>query len=113
VVNHHPVYTFLKDTKKGQTNGEELDAFGAHWYALSSAGAKVEKASSKKATSSYALGTGRATQGRKRERCPTLPRAERRRPADRVVDELGVGGELVEDLVHGSAVGVEGYAGEV
>jgi predicted lipoprotein with Yx(FWY)xxD motif len=41
--NHHPLYTFVKDTSKGQTNGEELDAFGAEWYALSAAGAKVEK----------------------------------------------------------------------
>jgi predicted lipoprotein with Yx(FWY)xxD motif len=41
--NHHPLYRFAKDTKKGQTNGEEVDAFGAHWYALSPAGAKVEK----------------------------------------------------------------------
>ena len=42
--NHHPLYTFVKDTKRGQTNGEELDAFGAEWYAVSAAGAKVEKA---------------------------------------------------------------------
>jgi predicted lipoprotein with Yx(FWY)xxD motif len=41
--NHHPLYTFVKDTKKGQTNGEGLNAFGAEWYALSAAGAKVEK----------------------------------------------------------------------
>ena len=41
--DHHPLYTFVKDTKKGQTNGEEVDAFGAEWYALSPAGAKVEK----------------------------------------------------------------------
>ena len=42
--NHHPLYTFVKDTRKGQTNGEEVDAFGAEWYAVSTAGAKVEKA---------------------------------------------------------------------
>jgi predicted lipoprotein with Yx(FWY)xxD motif len=42
--NHHPLYTFVKDTRKGQTNGEEVDAFGAEWYAVSAAGAKVEKA---------------------------------------------------------------------
>ena len=42
--NHHPLYTFVKDTKKGQTNGEEVDAFGAEWYAISAAGAKVERA---------------------------------------------------------------------
>jgi predicted lipoprotein with Yx(FWY)xxD motif len=41
--NRHPLYTFVKDTRKGQTNGEELDVFGAEWYALSAAGAKVEK----------------------------------------------------------------------
>jgi predicted lipoprotein with Yx(FWY)xxD motif len=40
---HHPLYTFAKDTKKGQTNGEEVDAFGAEWYVTSPAGAKVEK----------------------------------------------------------------------
>jgi predicted lipoprotein with Yx(FWY)xxD motif len=41
--NHHPLYTFVKDTQKGQTNGEELNVFGADWYAVSAAGAKVEK----------------------------------------------------------------------
>src|SRR3954453_16558574 len=29
--NHHPVYTFAQDTKKGQTHGEGADAFGAEW----------------------------------------------------------------------------------
>ena len=41
--NRHPLYTFLKDKKKGQTNGEGLNAFGAEWYAVSPAGATVEK----------------------------------------------------------------------
>jgi predicted lipoprotein with Yx(FWY)xxD motif len=41
--NHHPLYTFVKDTRKGQTNGEELNVFGAEWYAVSAAGAKIEK----------------------------------------------------------------------
>ena len=41
--NRHPVYTFVKDTKKGQTNGEGLTAFGGTWDALSAAGAKVVK----------------------------------------------------------------------
>jgi predicted lipoprotein with Yx(FWY)xxD motif len=43
--NHHPLYTFAEDTKKGETKGEGMDAFGAMWYALSTAGAKVVKAS--------------------------------------------------------------------
>jgi predicted lipoprotein with Yx(FWY)xxD motif len=42
--NHHPLYTFIKDTKKHQTNGEGLKAFGAEWFALSTAGNKVGKA---------------------------------------------------------------------
>jgi predicted lipoprotein with Yx(FWY)xxD motif len=38
----HPLYRFVKDTKKDQTNGEGVDAFGAEWYLVSPAGAKVE-----------------------------------------------------------------------
>ena len=42
----HPLYTFVKDTKAGQTNGEGLTAFGASWFALSPAGNQVSKPSS-------------------------------------------------------------------
>jgi predicted lipoprotein with Yx(FWY)xxD motif len=41
--NTHPLYTFVGDSKKAQTNGEGVDAFGAEWYAVSPAGAKVER----------------------------------------------------------------------
>ena len=41
--NHHPLYTFVKDSKKGQTNGEAITVFGAEWYAVSPGGATVEK----------------------------------------------------------------------
>jgi predicted lipoprotein with Yx(FWY)xxD motif len=41
--NHHPLYTFVQDTRNGQTNGEGLDEFGAEWYVVSPAGVKVEK----------------------------------------------------------------------
>ena len=41
--NHHPLYRFAKDTRKGQTKGENLTAFGAAWYAVSPAGVKVVK----------------------------------------------------------------------
>ena len=39
----HPLYRFVKDTRKGQTNGEGVDAFGGEWNVVSPAGAKVEK----------------------------------------------------------------------
>ena len=42
----HPLYRFSLDTGAGQTNGEGLDDFGAHWYAVSPAGAKVVKKAS-------------------------------------------------------------------
>ena len=40
---HHPLYRFAKDTGRGQTNGEGIDAFGAHWYVVSPAGNKIVK----------------------------------------------------------------------
>ena len=39
--NRHPLYTFVKDKQKGQTNGEGLAAFGGQWNAISPAGTKV------------------------------------------------------------------------
>jgi predicted lipoprotein with Yx(FWY)xxD motif len=43
--NHHPLYTFVKDKKAGQTNGEGVSAFGAVWDATSPAGAAIAKPS--------------------------------------------------------------------
>ncbi len=40
--NRHPLYTYVGDTKRGQTNGEGLDDFGAEWDLVSPSGAKVE-----------------------------------------------------------------------
>lgn len=40
--DHHPLYAYVGDTRKGQTTGEGINGFGAEWYAVSAAGAKVE-----------------------------------------------------------------------
>lgn len=40
--NGHPLYYYVGDTKAGQTNGEGLQAFGAGWDVLSTAGNKIE-----------------------------------------------------------------------
>jgi predicted lipoprotein with Yx(FWY)xxD motif len=32
--NGHPLYGFFEDKKPGETNGNDVDAFGAQWYAL-------------------------------------------------------------------------------
>jgi predicted lipoprotein with Yx(FWY)xxD motif len=42
----HPLYSFISDTKPGDTNGEGSTAFGAGWDVLSPAGAKIEKSGS-------------------------------------------------------------------
>jgi predicted lipoprotein with Yx(FWY)xxD motif len=39
----HPLYRFSLDSGAGQTKGEGLDDFGAHWYAVSPSGVKVVK----------------------------------------------------------------------
>ena len=41
----HPLYRFSLDTKAGQTKGEGLDDFGAHWYAVSPKGTKLTSGS--------------------------------------------------------------------
>jgi len=42
----HPLYRFSGDRKPGDTNGQEADAFGAEWYAVSPNGDTVEGAGS-------------------------------------------------------------------
>jgi predicted lipoprotein with Yx(FWY)xxD motif len=39
--NGHPLYTFVKDTQPGDTNGEGINAFGGSWFAVSPTGASV------------------------------------------------------------------------
>jgi predicted lipoprotein with Yx(FWY)xxD motif len=41
--NHHPLYMFAQDKKRGQTNGEGVNAFGGTWNVVSPAGNKVVK----------------------------------------------------------------------
>jgi predicted lipoprotein with Yx(FWY)xxD motif len=38
----HPVYTYVLDTKRGQTTGEGSTLFGAGWDALTPSGKKIE-----------------------------------------------------------------------
>ena len=54
----HPLYTFSLDKRAGQTNGEGLDDFGAHWYAVSPAGTKVVKQTTSGGGSGYPGGYG-------------------------------------------------------
>lgn len=39
--NGHPLYYYAGDQKAGDTNGQDLNQFGAAWYVLSPAGNKI------------------------------------------------------------------------
>jgi predicted lipoprotein with Yx(FWY)xxD motif len=59
--NGHPLYYFVGDQRPGQTAGQGLNQFGAHWYVLSSAGAAIisaPKASAPSTSTSDGSGYG-------------------------------------------------------
>ncbi|WP_326829004.1 hypothetical protein OIE13_29535 [Streptosporangium sp. NBC_01810] len=39
--NRHPLYYFIKDTMAGETNGQDIEGFGADWYAVDADGKKA------------------------------------------------------------------------
>lgn len=38
----HPLYRFIGDSKAGQTNGQDISAFGAKWYVVAASGKKID-----------------------------------------------------------------------
>jgi predicted lipoprotein with Yx(FWY)xxD motif len=44
--NGHPLYLFQEDQKPGDTNGQDLTAFGGSWHALSQAGHQLSSQAS-------------------------------------------------------------------
>jgi predicted lipoprotein with Yx(FWY)xxD motif len=41
--NHHPLYYFVTDRKRGQTTGQGVNQFGGPWWVLSSAGKEIHR----------------------------------------------------------------------
>jgi predicted lipoprotein with Yx(FWY)xxD motif len=39
--NHHPLYYFVSDRKRGQTTGQGVNQFGGPWWVLSPAGKEI------------------------------------------------------------------------
>ena len=50
IYNGHPLYYYAGDQKAGDTNGQNLDQFGAEWYVLSPAGKKIENSMAQAST---------------------------------------------------------------
>jgi predicted lipoprotein with Yx(FWY)xxD motif len=48
----HPIYFFSKDTDEEDVYGQEVEAFGGEWYAMTATGAKAEKQSSSSSSGS-------------------------------------------------------------
>ena len=70
--NGHPLYTFVKDHKPGDVNGQGLTAFGAAWFAVSPAGNQI---------SSRPTGHGRGSSSR--PAAPAAPPAAKPQPASK------------------------------
>jgi predicted lipoprotein with Yx(FWY)xxD motif len=49
--NGHPLYRFVKDLKAGETNGQDVTAFGGSWFTVTGAGDQAGHKSSSKAPS--------------------------------------------------------------
>ena len=39
--NGHPLYYYIKDQKPGDTTGQNVEGFGAEWYAVNTNGERV------------------------------------------------------------------------
>jgi predicted lipoprotein with Yx(FWY)xxD motif len=69
--NGHPLYTFVKDHKPGDVNGQGLTAFGGAWFAVSAAGNQI---------SSHPTGHGSGSSA-SRPATPAAPAAAKPQPA--------------------------------
>jgi predicted lipoprotein with Yx(FWY)xxD motif len=51
--NGHPLYLYVGDQNAGDTNGQNVNAFGALWYVLSPSGSTITKSSGSSGGYSY------------------------------------------------------------
>jgi predicted lipoprotein with Yx(FWY)xxD motif len=56
--NDHPLYYYAGDSAPGDTNGNDIDEFGAEWYAMSAAGDSVGNESESEDSDSSSGGSG-------------------------------------------------------
>ncbi len=56
--NGHPLYTYIRDSKPGDANGQGVTAFGGAWFAVSPSGSAVTSSSSSSGGGSSGGGLG-------------------------------------------------------
>ena len=54
--NEHPLYYYAGDQQPGDTNGQNLDQFGAEWYVLSPSGKTIKRATTMASTGTNSRG---------------------------------------------------------
>jgi predicted lipoprotein with Yx(FWY)xxD motif len=54
--NEHPLYYYAGDQQPGDTNGQNLDQFGAEWYVLSPMGKTIKRATTMASTGTSSRG---------------------------------------------------------
>jgi predicted lipoprotein with Yx(FWY)xxD motif len=54
----HPLYLFKADTSAGMDSGNDLNAAGGLWWAMTASGAKIKKAASSSGSGSSGSGSG-------------------------------------------------------
>jgi hypothetical protein len=52
----HPLYYYAGDQQPGDTNGQNLDQFGAEWYVLSPAGKTIKHGATMASTGTSSRG---------------------------------------------------------
>jgi predicted lipoprotein with Yx(FWY)xxD motif len=75
--NGHPLYLFVKDHKPGEVNGQGVTAFGAAWFAVSTAGNQISSRPARH----------RAGSSSSRSAAPTAPPAATPQPAPKPVPQ--------------------------
>jgi len=79
--NGRPLYSFVKDTKSGDTNGEALTAFGGSWFAVSPAGKRIATQPSRSGGGSSSRPAAPAAPPAPKAPQPTAPPAPKSSPA--------------------------------
>lgn len=88
----HPLYTFIKDKRPGDTNGEGVSAFGGRWFPVSPAGARISGGGSS-AASAKPQPRPAAAKPQPQPAAPAAPPAAKPKPKNNIPQNGGGDGD--------------------